>query len=251
MEKTHYVGKRIPRTEAYSKVTGQAVYGADVPAENAFFIKAVRSSHPHAKILTIDKSEALKIKGVITVLTSKDIPGENRTGKIKRDQPILADGKVRYNGEPIAAVVAETEAIAQEAAGKVKVDYELLRPVFSAGEALKPSAPLVHDPSNLLREFNLVKGDIEEGFSHSDLVVENWYSTPFAEHAYIEPEAGFAKMDSAGNVWVYAPSQNSHHVSREIGQLLNLPLEKVRFVQTMMGGGFGGRLTFRCMAFWR
>jgi CO/xanthine dehydrogenase Mo-binding subunit len=235
------VGKKIPRLDGYSKVCGEAIYGADFHLENALFLKVLRSPHHHGYIRDIDGSEALRVPGVLTIITWRDIPGENLSGKIKRDQPILAENKVRYVGEPVAVVVAETEEIAEKALEEINVDYELLDPVLSPEKALEPEAPTVHEGSNLLGEFNLSRGDMKEGFSKSDIIIENTYRTPFVEHAYIEPEAGAASIDSEGRICIYAASQYSHHIAREVCHMLSFPREKVRVIQTVMGGGFGGK----------
>ncbi|MGA2317499.1 MAG: xanthine dehydrogenase family protein molybdopterin-binding subunit [Thermodesulfobacteriota bacterium] len=235
------VGKRIPRVDGISKVSGEAVYGADFYLKDAYSLKALRSPYAHAHIYKIDESEALRAEGVLTVLTWKDIPGENLSGEVKRDQPILAKEKVRYIGEPIAVVVGETQTICERALDKIKVDYEPLPAVFSPEEALKPDAPKIHEGGNVLKEFNLSTGDIEEGFSRSEIIIENTYTTPFVEHAYLEPEAGAAEIDSEERVSVYAPTQFSHYIKREIGRVLALPPERVRVVQTAVGGGFGGK----------
>ncbi len=236
-----YVGKRIPRVDGISKASGEAVYGADFYLKGTYVLKALRSPYPHAYIHRIDESEALRAEGVLTVLTWKDIPGENLSGEVKRDQPILAEGKARYVGEPIAVIVGETERACKKALDKIEVHYEPLPAVLSPEEALKSNAPKIHEGGNVLKEFNLSTGDIEEGFSRSDIIIENTYTTPFVEHAYLEPEAGAAEIDSEGRVSVYAPTQFSHYIKREIGRVLALPPERVRVVQTAVGGGFGGK----------
>ena len=236
-----YVGKRIPRVDGATKVSGEAFYGADVHLKDVYSLKVLRSPHAHASILNIDASEALRVEGVLAVLTWEDIPGENLSGEVKRDQPILAEGKVRYIGEPMAVVVGATEGICEKALDKIKVDYEPLPAVFSPEEALQTDAPRIHEGGNVLKEFNVFTGDIEEGFSRSDIIITNTYTTPFVEHAYLEPEAGAAEIDSEGRVSVYAPTQFSHYIAREIGRVLALSPEKVRVFQTAVGGGFGGK----------
>lgn len=240
--KLRHIGKRIPRVDASDKVMGVSAYGADVHFKGSYFIKGLRSPHPHAHIHSIRYEEASKLSGVSRVITWQDIPGVNLCGKLKQDQPFLAEKKVRYVGELIAAVVAKTEKIAEHAVNRIAVDYEPLKPILSPEEALKPESPLINDATNLLKEVHLHRGDVSEGLSKSDVIIKNTYTTPFVEHAYIEPEAGSARIDGSGRVWIYAPTQFPHHVAKEICQMLAYPPEKVRVIQTTMGGGFGGKI---------
>ncbi len=242
---TGAVGRRVKRLDALKKVTGKAIFAEDLRFEGMLHAQVLRSPLPHARIKSIDISEAVKLSGVSAVLTAKDVPGENRIGILGgpfRDQPVLCEDKVRFVGDPIALVAAETKEIAEEAVKLIKVEYEELPPVFDAVEAMKEDAPKVHQGSNIKAHRKIRKGNVEEGFRNSDIIVEGTYSTPFYAHAYLEPEAGIAKMDEEGNLIIWACTQFPSNVREEVARVLDLPLSKVRVIQTTTGGGFGGKL---------
>ena len=268
------VGRPLPRPDARAKVTGEAIFAADLHFENMLHAKVLRSAHPHACIRRIDVSKAKALSGVAAVLTADDVPGVRTHGTIRADWPTLCWDKVRYSGDALALVAAESEAIAEEALKFIEVDYELLPGVFSPQEALVPGAPLVHDdtPGNLLKHIKVRKGDIEVGFAQADVVVEQEYHTPFIEHAFLEPEAGVATVSreagepegrgaeeqrsrGAGEqisplhpstsapllITVYVGSQIPFEDRRQVAEALDIPEEKVRIVQTAVGGAFGGK----------
>lgn len=243
------VGVGVPKVDALEKVLGKAKYGADLSAEEPLHLKVVRSSNHHAKILNIETGEALKVDGVERIFTARDIPGKNLTGAIVKDQPVLAQDRVRYVGDPVALVAAKTIEAAEEAAGKVFVVYEDLPFVSNPEEALQPYAPLIHEKGNLLLEFNVIKGDVQTGFKEAEIIIEETYRTTWVEHAYMEPDAGISYLDEEGRVTVICPNQIVHYSQREVASVLSLPLEKVRIIQSATGGGFGGRLdiTVQCL----
>lgn len=236
------VGTDIPKVDALEKVLGEARYGADLPAKEPLYLKVVRSQKPHARIVSIDMSEALNVRGVERIFTARDIPGKNLVGTITKDQPILAEDRVRYIGDPVALVAARTAEAAEEAARKVIVVYEDLPFVSHPDDALKLDAPLIHEKGNLLLEFNVIKGDVQTGFKEAEVIVEETYSTTWVDHAYLEPDAGISYIDNEGRITVVCPTQNIHYDQREVAAVLSLPLEKVRIIQCATGGGFGGRL---------
>lgn len=242
------VGIDIPRVDALEKALGMAKYGADLPISEALHLKVVRSPKPHAKILRIEIDEAMKVPGVKRVFTAKDIPGKNLVGTIHKDQPVLAQDRVRYVGDAVALVCAETLESAEEATKKVKALYEDLPTIFDPEEALKIGAPLIHEKGNLLLEFQVLKGDIQKGFKEADIVIENTYTTTWVDHTYLEPDAGVAYLDEEGRITIVCPTQNVHYDQREVASVLSLPLDRVRTVQSSTGGGFGGRLdvTVQC-----
>jgi CO/xanthine dehydrogenase Mo-binding subunit len=243
------IGVDIPKVDVLRKVLGEARYGADLSIEGPLHLRVVRSAKPHAKILKIQLDEAMKIRGVDRIFTAKDIPGKNAIGTITKDQPILASDRVRYIGDPVAMVAGKTEEAVEEAAKKVEVVYEDLPFVNSPEEALKPYAPLIHEKGNLLLEFNVVKGDAQAGFREAEAIVEETYTTTWIDHAYLEPDAGISYGDEEGRVTVICPTQNVHYDQKEVASVLDLPLEKVRIIQSATGGGFGGRLdiTVQCL----
>jgi len=240
---TRVVGKPVPRPDALAKVTGQAIFAADLYFDNMLHAKVLRSSRPHARIRRIDTSKARAIPGVVAVLTADDIPGTRTHGTVRADWPSLCWDKVCYTGDALALVAAETEAIAEEALSLIEVEYEPLPAVFSPQEALTPGAPLVHEntPGNLLKHIKVRKGDVKAGFTHADLIVEQEYHTPFIEHAYLEPEAGVAVPGPDGRITVYVGSQIPFEDRRQVAEALAIPREKVRIVQTAVGGAFGGK----------
>ena len=243
------VGIAIPKVDSLEKVLGEAKYGADLPSKEPFHLKVVRSPKPHAKIVRIEINDALKVTGVERIFTAKDIPGRNLFGVINKDQPILASDRVRYVGDPVALVSAQTEEAAEKAAKKVLVVYEDLPFINRPEEALKLDAPLIHEKGNLLYEFRVIKGDVQAGFKEAEIIVEETYTTTWIDHAYLEPDAGLSYSDDEGRITVVCPTQNVHYDQKEVAALLALPSEKVRIIQCATGGGFGGRLdiTVQCL----
>jgi aldehyde oxidoreductase len=235
------VGQSVTRKDALAKVTGQLDYADDLYAPGMLHARALRSVYPHAEILAVDTSEAEKVPGVVAVLTAKDVPGLNRFGLIKADQPVLADDRVRYVGDAVACAYAETIGAAEEALGKISVQYRELEVVSTPQRALQPDAPLIHESGNICAEHHVRKGDVEAAFAQADVIVENDYYTPFIEHAYLEPEACLARPDGEGGVVVYMGSQGPYVDHKQIVASLGLPKEKVRVVHMPMGGGFGGK----------
>jgi CO/xanthine dehydrogenase Mo-binding subunit/aerobic-type carbon monoxide dehydrogenase small subunit (CoxS/CutS family) len=229
---------------AKGKVLGRTQFGADFQMEGMAYIKILRSPYPHALILRIDTSEAEKVPGVVGVITSKDIPGENWFELIRnlKDQPVLAHEKVRYEGEAIAAVAATSSKIAEEAVDRIHVEYKPLEPVWKASDALLEGAPLIHAQGNLINSRRLVKGDITKGFDEADVVVEESFHTPMVEHAYLEPEAGIAYLDDLGRLVVKTCCQDAHLIQRNLSRILGIVKERIRVVQTDTGGGFGGKI---------
>ena len=239
------VGKRIKRVDALNKVMGKAVFADDLRFEDMLYAKVLRSPLVHARIKNVDISLAKELNGVRAVLTAKDIPGENRIGVLGapfRDQPVLADEKVRFIGDPIAIVAADSKEIAEEAIKLIRVEYEELKPVFEPIEAMRQDAPRVHEKVNIAGHRKIRRGDVKEGFERSDVVIEGTYETPFQEHAFLEPEAGIARVDENGNVTIWACTQFPTNVREEIARVLGLSLSKVRVIQTVNGGGFGAKL---------
>jgi aldehyde oxidoreductase len=236
------IGMSVVRKDTVAKAAGKALYADDLQAENMLWGKLALSDRPHARIKHIDIDAAKAMPGVVAVLTYEDIPGRRTFGLITHHQPVLAFDRVRYVGDPVALVLAETEEAAARAAQAVKVEYEDLPGVFSPQEALQSGASQLHgEKRNILCHIKVRKGDIEEGFQNSDVVVEGTYSTPFIEHAYLEPEAALAVPEAGGLIHVFTPTQNSHAFRDQIAASLNLPKDKVRVTLVTTGGAFGGR----------
>lgn len=239
------VGKSLKRVDAVEKVTGNALFADDLIFARTLYAKVLRSPLPHAKIKRIDILEAQKVEGVRAVMTAKDIPGENRLGVlggIFKDQPVLCKDKVRLVGDPIALVAAESEEIAAKAVELINVEYEKLLPIFDPIMAMDKNSPKVHKNGNIAFHKKIRKGDVEDGFKKSDIIIQGTYKTPFYEHAYLEPEAGTSVVDRSGNVTVWAGTQFSSYVREEVARTLGLPFSRVRIIQTKTGGGFGGKM---------
>jgi len=237
------IGKNVRRIDTPSKVSGRLKYAGDMTLPGMLHVQVLRSPHAHARITSIDTSAAAAIDGVEGVITSADVPGEDGFGVFVNDQPIMAREKVRYVGEAIAAVAAESPLAARRALSAIKIEYELLPAVFDAEEAMRPGAPVLHNyaPDNVTKHIPIRVGDTEKGFSESDLVVEETYSTQPIEHAYLEPEAGLAYVDHDGVVTLVCPDQNVTHHRHMLARIIAKPISKVRFIMSPVGGGFGGK----------
>jgi len=237
------VGREVVRVDGVDKVTGRLRYSADLQVEGMLHAKVLRAAHPHARLLRVDTTAAEKAPGVVAVLTAKDVPGRNRFGIIRKDQPVFAEEKVRYLGDVIAAVYAESEAQAEAALALIEVEYEPLPVIENPQQALAADAALVHEENeggNLLCHIPIRKGDVSKGFAEADVIIEGEYYTPFVEHAYLEPEAGLAVPEGDG-VTVYVGSQSSIHDQEDVAAVLGLPVDKVRVIHMPMGGAFGGK----------
>jgi len=224
------------------KVTGEAKYAADYEMPGMLWCKILRSPYAHAKILNIDASRAQKLPGVKGVLTGKDFNGWRWGWMPKtRDEAPLADDKVRYLAEAVAAVAAIDEETAEEATELIKVDYEELPGVFDPEEAMKKGAPKVYDhvENNISWDFHMDFGDVEKAFRESDLVREDRFQTGRVITGYLEPPAAVAVWDSSG-ITIWAAKQSPYFIYRHLAACFNLPLNKVRIIQPFIGGGFGG-----------
>jgi CO/xanthine dehydrogenase Mo-binding subunit/aerobic-type carbon monoxide dehydrogenase small subunit (CoxS/CutS family) len=242
-EEGKYIGANVRRLDAPGKVSGALKYAGDMVMPGMLHMQVLRSPHPHAIIEEIDTSEAEAMPGVEGVITCADVPGEDGFGVFVHDQPVMARGKVRYVGEAVAAVASEDLVIAKLALSKIKVRYKLLPAIFDPHEAMKPGAPLLHydAPDNVTKHIPIRKGDVEAGFAASDLVVEQDYDTQAIEHAYLEPEAGLGYVDHDGVVTIVSPSQNITHHRHMLAKIIAKPINKVRFIMSPVGGGFGGK----------
>ncbi|HHY93414.1 MAG TPA: molybdopterin-dependent oxidoreductase, partial [Firmicutes bacterium] len=236
------VGKPISRVDARAKVTGEARYPGDWYLPGMLHARVVWSEYPHARLRCIDIARASACPGVVAVLTHRDIP-VNEFGIIEYDQHVLAEDVVRWIGEPVALVVAETEGAAEEGRELVRVEYEPLPVVSDPVAAMEPGAPLVHPErgSNILSYNRIRRGDVDRALGEAEVVVEGVYRTPHVEHAYLQPEAGVAYLDEEGRLTVVVAAQWPHDDVRQIAHALALPPEQVREIVPAVGGAFGGR----------
>ena len=235
------VGSSILKPDAIAKVTGKALFAADLKRPGMVYAKVVRSETAHAVIEAIDTSAAAAVPGVIAVFTAKDVPGTNGVGMIIKDEPVLVGEKIRRYGDAVALVVAETEEIAIEAGKKIRLTLKELPAYFDAQSAMAPDAVAIHGSSNILTVRKIRKGDVEAAFAASSVIIEKRYTTQWVEHAYIEPEAGLAEYDGK-IVTVWVSTQNVHFDRKEVARNLGIGVHQVRIVQAVTGGGFGGKL---------
>jgi CO/xanthine dehydrogenase Mo-binding subunit len=246
------VGDIFPRFDGPSKVTGRERYAADHYEEGMLWAGTKRAGVPHALLKGIDTEAAETGEGVVRVLTWKDIGGTNRVGMIRQDQPVLVDSVIRHAGDAVALVVARSKDSLERALDLVTFDYETLPGVFDAGEALREGAPLVHDENdtgNLVRFVSAGTGGGEEAFAECSVVVEAVFDLPRQAHAYLETEAGWARLDDDGRLVIVASTQTPFRDVREVAGALGLAPEGIRIMAPYLGGAFGGKdgTTVQCL----
>jgi selenium-dependent xanthine dehydrogenase len=241
------ISRSVPPIDVVEKVTGQAKYTDDYVFPDMLFAQTLRSPLPHARILSINTEKAKALAGVQAVLTYHDVPGENLHGLVYRDWPVLCHDVVRYVGDAVAIVAADTEDIASEALKLIEVEYEPLPVVADPEYAHTPEAPVLHPnhpTGNLLKHIKVRHGDIEQGFAEADVIVEREYRTPTTEHAFLEPEcaigvpAGYGEHDKLS---IYVGSQIPYQDRNQIALAMGMEEETVRVIGTLIGGGFGGK----------
>lgn len=237
-----WIGLSVPRTDALDKVTGAAQYPGDLSVPGMLFLSVVFADRPHARIVGISAGAARAHPGVVAVLTAADVP-HNAYGLITPDQPVLCGDVVRFVGDKVALVVAESREAARRGAELVHVAYADLPAVTDPHEALAEGAPLVHERmgSNLLSRCPIRRGDAAAALAGADIVLEGEFSTGWQEHAYLQPEAGLAYLDDEGRVVVESAGQWLHEDRRQIAEILGLPEERVVVRYAAIGGAFGGR----------
>nr|WP_325217135.1 selenium-dependent xanthine dehydrogenase [uncultured Oscillibacter sp.] len=236
------LGARVPRVDVEEKVTGTGVYPDDVYMDGMLYASAVRSAYPRARVLAIHTEEAKALPGVAGVFTAADIPGSNKVGHLKKDwDTMIAVGDVtHYLGDAVCIVAAEDAETLAKAKALVKVDYEELPMVRSPQEAMAEGAPLVHREGNLLAHKHIQRGDPAAAIAKSKYVLTEKFSTPWTEHAFLEPECAVAYPDGDG-VMVLSTDQGTYDTQHETMGMLGLPAEKVKVRNCLVGGGFGGK----------
>ncbi|HUN46875.1 MAG TPA: molybdopterin cofactor-binding domain-containing protein, partial [Stellaceae bacterium] len=240
------VGTRLAKVDGIGKLTGEERYGADTWPADALVVRALRSPHHHARF-SIGDLAALKAKypGLVRVLTAADIPGQNVFGiyPTGKDQPVFAEGYVRYCGDAVCALVGDAATIAAIPDQEVPIEWQVLPPLGGVEAALAPDAPALHKakPGNVLVEGRMVAGDIESALAGADIVVEESFETSFVEHAYIEPEAGYARR-VGDRIEIFATTQTPYMDRDEVALIMGLKPEQVRIIPSAVGGGFGGKL---------
>ena len=244
-----FVGESARRIDADGKVTGVTLYPGDFNMPGQVYMKILFANRPHAIIRAIDTSAAVVTPGVLLVLTSKDVP-VNEYGLIMPDQPVLCGpsakpytDRVRFVGDQVALVIAESEEIAEAACRQILVTYEDLPVETDPRHAMEEAAELLHPDrgSNVFCHYRIRKGELEDGLKNADVIVEREYFTPIQEHAFLQPEAGLAYIDDEDRVTVVVAGQWTHEDQEQIAHALHLPKEKVRVIYPAIGGAFGGR----------
>lgn len=255
------IGKSVPRVDALAKVTGKAQYTEDFRESGMLQAKVLRSPYPHAKIQNINTSRAEKLAGVRAVITGKDLP-DRRVGVFVLDQYPIARNTVRYVGEPVAAVAADTIEIAEDALELIDVDYEELPAIFDVQEAITPECSVIIHPNlahyrrattggirvpdissgNIFFQWKIRNGDVDRGFKESDLVVENWYSVQRINHCNLESNLADAWVDPEGTLTVRSPRQGLGLGKPYLCQFFDLTESRVRIIEPYVGGAFGGKV---------
>ncbi len=248
------IGKSVKRIKALEKVTGEATFVHDMEVQGMLHAKMKLSPHAHAKIVNIDTSEAEKLPGVWSVLTGKDLP--YKVGLYLVDKDILAVNKVRYQGEPVAAVAAETEEIAEKAVELIDVEYEELEAALDVKEAAKEDAPLVHENlgelesapvffpkpgTNIAHHTKIRKGDVDKGFEEADYIVENEFELPMVDHTAMETHTSIAQWKKGKKVQIWTSAQSPFAVRNLLANGLHLNHEDIEVRVPYVGGGFGGK----------
>jgi 4-hydroxybenzoyl-CoA reductase subunit alpha len=245
MEKLNVVGKREVMLDAGEKATGRARYTDDMRLPHMLHGKVLRSPYPHARILNVDFSEALKMPGVKGVVSGKDIPRKlYGIVPMAKDEYALAIDKALYVGDDVAAVVATSLDAAEEALTKIKVEYEELPAVLSTEEAMKPGAPVIHEkfPDNVSTSIHKEFGNVAQGFAQSDFIIEEDYESQPVNHAPLEPHAALAEVDHTGKVTLWSSTQIPFFLRRNLATTLAIPESQVRVVKPRVGGGFGQKI---------
>jgi len=234
-----YVGHNVARVDGLEKVTGKAKFVGDLCVPGMLYGKILRSTFPHARIRSIDGSRAEALPGVVAVLTAADIGDLN---PIYNGRPVIAMGKVRYVGEPVAAVAAEDLATADEALSLIQVDYEELPAAVGIEAAIRPGAPLVHDDKagNIGTHEKVNRGNIDEGFAQSDVIAEDLFTFPMVYHYAMEPHSAIAHYDE-NEITVWSAAQHPFQVRGDIAKVFKVPVAKVRMIINYLGGGFGSK----------
>ena len=263
--KYRVIGTRPVRPDGVDKVTGRAVYGADVQLPRMAHGKILRSPHAHARIVRINTSRAESLPGVFAVVTSSDLPdiqgsanlGEGGDVNLRHSSSnVLARGKALYHGHAIAAVAANSPHVATEAVRLIEVEYDILPPVIDVRKAMAADAPLLHDdiftdtggekastPSNVAGHLIFEEGDVAKGFADANVVVEREFETATVHQGYIEPQAAVAEWRADGQVTIWCSTQGAFAVREQVSQILGHPISQVKVIPTEIGGGFGGKIT--------
>ncbi|OQX10543.1 MAG: carbon monoxide dehydrogenase [Desulfobulbaceae bacterium A2] len=245
------IGDPLPRGDAPAKAAGRERYAADLFPQGCLWAAAVRSPVPCGRLAALDCAAARALPGVVRVLTAADVPGSNRQGIIHKDMPVLCDSLISCIGDPLALVLAESQEVLDRAVALIRADIEARPGVFDLEAALAPEAPLVHADraGNLLAAATIRKGNIDTAMDDSAVIIEKKFRTPVQAHAFLETEAGIARLEEDGGLLLEVSTQSPFRDRFEIGHALGLAWDKIRIVAPSLGGGFGGKdgATVQCL----
>ncbi|MGZ9166767.1 MAG: molybdopterin cofactor-binding domain-containing protein, partial [Anaerolineales bacterium] len=239
------VGHTHLRPDGIEKVTGKAIYTDDLEFDGMLYAKARRAMVPHAFLKSLDISKAKALPGVVAVLTAQDIPGEHNHGLVIYDWPVMVGvgERIRYVGDALAIVAAETQEIAEQASALIEAEFDLQPVIINPVQArhAERGVPQIHENGNLLKHIKVRKGDMEQGFAESDVILEHTFHTPIYDHAFIEPECSIGVPLPNGRMEIYVGSQIPYQDRTQVARAMGWPEERVRIVGQLMGGGFGGK----------
>ncbi|MGB7873778.1 MAG: molybdopterin cofactor-binding domain-containing protein, partial [Anaerolineales bacterium] len=237
------VGRNKIRPDAIEKVTGDALFTDDLEFDNMLYAHVRRAGVPHAILKSLDISKAKALPGVVAVLTADNIPAERTHGLVVYDWPVMVGigERVRYVGDSLALVAAETQEIAEQAVASIEAEFEPQTVITDAVQSYQPDAPKLHESGNLLKHIKVRKGDMDEGFAKADVILEHTFHTAITDHAFLEPECSIAVPLEDGRMEVYVGSQIPYQDRTQVSRVMGWPEERVRIVGQLMGGGFGGK----------
>jgi selenium-dependent xanthine dehydrogenase len=237
------VGHTYRRHDGVDKVIGTAIYTDDLVFEGMLYAKVRLAMIPHGFLTKLDISKAKALPGVVAVLTAEDIPGEHNHGLVIYDWPVMVGigERVRYVGDAIAIVAAETQEIADQASALIEAEFDLQPVITNPVQARQEGVPQIHEKGNLLKHIKIRKGDIERGFAESDVILEHTFYTPIYEHAFLEPECSIAVPTLDGRMEIYVGSQIPYQDRTQVARAMGWPEQRVRIIGQLMGGGFGGK----------
>jgi CO/xanthine dehydrogenase Mo-binding subunit len=245
-KKLSIIGRPLRKVDAMAKCAGETVYADDLNLPRMIYAKLLRSPHPHARVLSLNAERALRLHGVCAVITGDDLPQKFGIMPSTEDEEALAVDKVRYAGDPVAAVAAANESLAEKALGYIDVEYEVLKPILSIEEALASTAESerIHTwnrHANIQKAVSLEFGDVEGGFARADYIFEGTYFYQGNTHLPMEQycAVGFYGPDEKLTLW--SSTQTPHYLHRALAKVLKLPASRIRVIATPVGGGFGGK----------
>ncbi len=242
-EKYQVIGQIVTRPDAVEKVTGQAKFSDDLKFDGMLYAAVKRAGIPHGFLRRLDTSKARALPGVAAVLTAEDIPGEHNHGLVVYDWPAMVgiNERVRYVGDAVAIVAAETQEVAEQAVRLIEAEFESQPVISDPVQAQQPESPSLHQSGNLLKHIKVRKGNMEQGFAEADVVMEHTFHTATTDHAFLEPECSIAVPLPNGRMEIYVGSQIPYQDREQVARILGWPEERIRIVGQLMGGGFGGK----------